>query len=173
MNTPKAFNRTKISKGFTLIELMIAIAIVGVLATIAIPQFTDYLGRARVSEAVNLAQGCKTGFVEFNATRGAFPSDAAEAGCNDTPTENVAGLVVDDGTAPGITVTLVDAAPVPPAVRGHNIILEPLGTPASAGAAPPLATAGGLIANWRCRVTTGTGTTPAQAALNMVPASCR
>ncbi|MEQ9108296.1 MAG: pilin [Limnobacter sp.] len=173
MNTLTTFKRAKDTQGFTLIELMIAIAIVGVLATIAIPQFTDYLGRARVSEAVNLAQGCKTGFVEFNATRGVFPTTAAMAGCNNTPTENVASLAVAGGTTPGITVALAAAAPVPPAVRGHNIILEPLGVPASAGAAPPLATAGGVIANWRCRVTTGTGTAPAQAALNMVPASCR
>lgn len=167
MNTPKAFNRTKISKGFTLIELMIAIAIVGVLATIAIPQFTDYLGRARVSEAVNLAQGCKTGFVEFNASRGVFPTSAADAGCNDTATENVAGLTVDGANAPRITVSLAAEAPVPPAVQGHLIILQPLAD------ATTEATGGQVIANWRCSITTSNGDEAAQAALNMVPTACR
>lgn len=167
MNTPKAFNRTKISKGFTLIELMIAIAIVGVLATIAIPQFTDYLGRARVSEAVNLAQGCKTGYVEFNASRGIFPTTAALAGCNDTATENVQSLAVTGGTNPRITVALVNGAPVPPAVRNHRIVLQPLATPTTK------ATQGGVIANWRCSITTAGGGAAAQAALNMVPTSCR
>lgn len=168
MNTEKTFSRTKISKGFTLIELMIAIAIVGVLAAVAVPQFTDYLGRARVSEAINLAQGCKTGFTEFNATQGAFPTTTALAGCNSIATENVTALAVRGVAAsPRITVQLAAAAPVPPEVRGHRIVLEPL------NATGGLAATGGVIGGWRCSVTTGAGATADPAALNMVPTSCR
>jgi type IV pilus assembly protein PilA len=81
MNTPRAFTRSKISKGFTLIELMIGIAIIGVLSAIAIPAFQDYLNRSKVTELVNLAQACKTGVVEFAATSNAWPANAGEAGC--------------------------------------------------------------------------------------------
>ncbi len=169
MNTLKTFRQKKATQGFTLIELMIAIAIVGVLAAVAVPQFTDYLGRARVSEAMNLAQGCKTGFVEFNSTQGAFPANAAAAGCQTIATPNVAAIGVRGVTgSPRITVQLAAAAPVPPAVQGHRIVLEPLN--ATGGVAAP----GAVIGGWRCSITTGAGVAVTDAtALNMAPTSCR
>jgi type IV pilus assembly protein PilA len=88
MNTQRAFTRSKISKGFTLIELMIGIAIIGVLSAIAIPAFQDYLNRSKVTELVNLAQACKTGVVEFAATSNSWPSNAGEAGCQAAVSNN-------------------------------------------------------------------------------------
>lgn len=155
MNTLMNVHKPKGEQGFTLIELMIAIAIVGVLAAIAVPQFTNYLARARVSEAVNLAQSCKTGFLEFYSTRGTFPVNAAEAGCTTVQTENVQSITVAGGTAPRITVTLVNAAPLPAQIRGARIVLQPLATPGTPGAVAPLATEGTVVAGWNCAALAG------------------
>ena len=70
--------------GFTLIELMIVIAIVGILAAIALPAYQDYTVRARLSEALAVAAEAKTTIAEFAASNGAMPADAAAAGITET-----------------------------------------------------------------------------------------
>ena len=67
-------------QGFTLIELMIVVAIIGILAAIAIPAYQDYTIRAQVSEGLNLTGACKAAVTEFYQDTGGFPSDNAEAG---------------------------------------------------------------------------------------------
>jgi len=66
--------------GFTLIELMIVVAIIGILAAIAIPAYQDYTIRAQVSEGLSLASGAKAGVAEFFQDSGGFPNNNAEAG---------------------------------------------------------------------------------------------
>ena len=67
-------------RGFTLIELMIVVAIIGILAAIAIPSYQDYTARAQVSEAVSLSAGLKTPLAEYFQTNGAFnPTPALTA----------------------------------------------------------------------------------------------
>jgi type IV pilus assembly protein PilA len=63
-------------KGFTLIELMIVVAIIGILAAIAIPAYQNYTVRAQVTEGLNLADGWKTAVAEFYANRGSWPTTA-------------------------------------------------------------------------------------------------
>jgi len=72
--------KKNVQKGFTLIELMIVIAIIGILAAIAIPAYQDYTIRAQVSEGMSLADGAKTALVEAYNNKGAFPSKNASAG---------------------------------------------------------------------------------------------
>jgi type IV pilus assembly protein PilA len=75
-------------KGFTLIELMIVVAIIGILAAIAIPQYQNYVARAQVSEALVLMSGAKTGVAEHYMTTGSFPDDNEAAGLATTITGN-------------------------------------------------------------------------------------
>jgi len=70
----------KLNRGFTLIELMIVVAIIGILAAVAIPMYLDYAVRAQVGQGINLASGAKTAVTEYYQDQGAFPADNATAG---------------------------------------------------------------------------------------------
>jgi len=69
-----------VQKGFTLIELMIVVAIIAILAAIAIPAYQDYLVRTQVSEGAVLTDGAKTAVAEFYSNKGTYPSANASAG---------------------------------------------------------------------------------------------
>ena len=96
----------KKQQGFTLIELMIVVAIIGILAAIAIPAYQDYTIRAQVSEGLNLAGGAKAAVSEFRMDRGEWPTDNTAAGIATTATDingkYVTGVAVAQGV---ITVT--------------------------------------------------------------------
>jgi type IV pilus assembly protein PilA len=95
----------KIQKGFTLIELMIVVAIIGILAAIAIPAYQDYTIRAQVTEGLNLASAAKAGVSETFANTGAWPADLTAAGmdnANPPSGKYVSSVRITTGT---ITVT--------------------------------------------------------------------
>ncbi|HFC6883548.1 TPA: pilin, partial [Neisseria meningitidis] len=69
-----------LQKGFTLIELMIVIAIVGILAAVALPAYQDYTARAQVSEAILLAEGQKSAVTEYYLNHGIWPGGNSDAG---------------------------------------------------------------------------------------------
>ncbi|HFA0042781.1 TPA: pilin, partial [Neisseria gonorrhoeae] len=69
-----------LQKGFTLIELMIVIAIVGILAAVALPAYQDYTARAQVSEAILLAEGQKSAGTEYYLNHGKWPANNGAAG---------------------------------------------------------------------------------------------
>ncbi len=87
----------KVQQGFTLIELMIVVAIIGILAAIAIPAYQDFTIRAKVTEMINAAVVCKTSVSEYYQWKGTFPG-VADSGCSSAATANAAAPVVTAGT---------------------------------------------------------------------------
>jgi type IV pilus assembly protein PilA len=89
----------KIQQGFTLIELMIVVAIIGILAAIAIPAYQDYTIRAQVTEGLNLASAVKAAVAETYADRGAWPADMTAVGITAATTgKYVQSMALDAGT---------------------------------------------------------------------------
>jgi type IV pilus assembly protein PilA len=110
----------QIQKGFTLIELMIVVAIIGILAAVALPAYQDYTTHAKISEVVLAADGGKTAVAEAYQTLGHMPLNATSAGVNSQSTKFVASVTYAYVDANHGTIdALVQAANMPPAATGH------------------------------------------------------
>jgi len=137
----------RLQQGFTLIELMIVVAIVGILAAIAIPAYSDYIVRSKVSEAVAGLGACKTSVSEFIGTKGAAALTAANAGCTDIATQ-YAGIPAVTPATGLITITVTGTNS---GMDTKNVVLTP-------------AIVGNAVTAWACST---------NGPVKFVPANCR
>jgi len=117
--------RQRISAGFTLIELMIVVAIIAILAAIAIPAYQDYLIRAQVSEGMTLAGGAKAAVWDFVSNKGTFPSNNESAGLSKNTSINGSYVSKVDVTGGLITVSF-HGPKANSHISGQNLILSPI-----------------------------------------------
>lgn len=115
------------ASGFTLIELMIVVAIIGILAAIAIPAYQDYTIRAQVSEGVNMASNVKVQITEAFGQRGRTPDDREQAGLSASATDTRGTYVASVGVTNG-TISVVFGHEAHEAINGETLVLVPYET---------------------------------------------
>jgi type IV pilus assembly protein PilA len=126
----------KIQQGFTLIELMIVVAIIAILAAIALPAYQDYTIRAQVSECTVLADGSKTAVAEFFTNTGRLPLNNASAGV--AAAASITGNYVTQVVVAGGLITCTYGNQVNARIAGQTLSLSPN-------------TAGGGSITWDCQ----------------------
>jgi len=144
--------KAQMQKGFTLIELMIVVAIIGILAAVALPAYQDYTKRSHVSEGLALAGGAKTAVTEYYSDKGEWPTTNTQAG------------LATDASITGNAVTKVT-------VGASGLITVTFNTKVETGskilALKPDATGGGSV-KWDCKPAAGTTVN-----VKFLPATCR
>jgi type IV pilus assembly protein PilA len=112
-----------VQKGFTLIELMIVVAIIGILAAIAIPAYQDYTIRAQVTEGLNLAAPAKASVAEYYANTGKFPDDNTLAGIG--AAADITGKYVTSVTVTSGVITIKYGKQANSKIENNELVLTP------------------------------------------------
>ncbi|HGG7560020.1 TPA: pilin [Neisseria meningitidis] len=112
-----------LQKGFTLIELMIVIAIVGILAAVALPAYQDYTARAQVSEAILLAEGQKSAVTEYYLNHGIWPKNNTSAGVASSASDIKGKYVQSVTVANGVVTAQMASSGVNKEIQGRKLSL--------------------------------------------------
>ncbi len=161
--------KRSMQKGFTLIELMIVVAIIGILAAVALPAYQDYTKRAKMSEVILAASACRTTVTEIYQTNSAGSLPVANAwGCEASTSTSKYVAKIETDVAGGIVVTVQGFGDT--AIDTKTVSLVPTD---STGAASP--TAGTSVNRWVCGNTAaiGTSTVVTTVPSKFLPGSCR
>jgi type IV pilus assembly protein PilA len=167
-STIKEFSMKAVQKGFTLIELMIVVAIIGILAAVALPAYQDYTARAKMSEAILAASACRTSVTEtVQSVSGVLPGPGLW-GCESktgTQVSKYVNAIQSNGDGEiRVTVTGINTV-----ANGMALILKPFSDAGATAAIVNATSAGSAIAAWQC----GPDASNANDINKFLPGSCR